>query len=258
MNKELTTRELIDACRPDHDDPQRPELAAELGQLARELETKPAVAAAYDCSQHFDRQVRSALDDVPLPADLADRLLHGCEAALVTPASKMTAATPAQTSRRMILADSLSVCLLAIVGGVIGFFIAKNPRPATAEQLAQFSLDAFNKTGPAAKWQAVTANTLAAFPLDAAIAAPARRSVQLTPTAVAYDLTRSGRERALLIVQRANAQNPNLRTFPYTRLNSSGGVTIGAWQRNTRYIYILVVVEDQQRIEHFLRRIPQA
>src|SRR5688572_2368552 len=71
MDKVLSLREQIDACRPGSDDLSLPGLA-ELAQAAQE---DRAVAEELDRSQRFDRAVLSALHDVPVPGDLCERLL---------------------------------------------------------------------------------------------------------------------------------------------------------------------------------------
>jgi hypothetical protein len=255
MSRAFTTRELIDACRPDNDDPQRPELAAELAPLARELEQQPAIAAAYDRSQHFDRQVRSALDDVSLPAGLADRLLAGCEAAVVTPAVKDEPKSRTGFPRRkLMLAGFTSMASLLLIA--LGTYIVWPPNrgPVTGEALANSADQWFIQSGPDAKWQAVTNSTQTAFPIDrAVIIKPSRWAPLADPSVVAYELKVEGK-RALLFVQRTNRPHA-IRNFPSTELPATGGVYLAAWQRNG-FVYVVLLPDRDIQIRQVIRSVP--
>lgn len=65
---------LIDCCRPGSNDAFEPEFA-ELAPLAEAIVADPAVQERYERSQQFDGAFRQAVLDVPVPGDLAARLL---------------------------------------------------------------------------------------------------------------------------------------------------------------------------------------
>jgi hypothetical protein len=251
MSNEPTIRELIDACRADHDDLQRPELAAELAPLAREVGQNAKVAAAYEQSLQFDRQVRSALDDVPLPAGLTDRLLAGCEAAKITPATKEPKTRAGVSRRKMLLAGfSLAASLLLLIWGGVEVFTKFNPAaPVSAEQLANSALQWRDQSGPSAKWQPVTKSTQDAFPIDRAIVVGPSRWAPLGPNVSVYEL-KVGGKRALLFVQRTNRPHA-IRNFPSTPLPASGGDSLAAWQRDG-FVYVILVTDGSP--QQFIQR----
>jgi hypothetical protein len=256
MESKPTLRELIDACRPDHDDPQRPELAAEFSLLARELGGNASVTAAYERSQQFDRQVRSALDDVQLPAGLTERMLAGCEAALVEPAEKEAHRVSKGVSRRKLIVAGLAVAaslVVVVLGSIIN---ATRPVvPVTVEQLAQLALQWRDQVTPA-NLTPVKQETLNAFPLDPAVIVSPSREVVLGPNVVAYELVRrNNSKRALLIVQRTN-QPYAIFNFPSARarLPSSGTTFLNAWQRHG-CVYVLIYSSDD-RMDDFVRAVP--
>jgi hypothetical protein len=276
MAPKPTWRELIDACRPDQDDLQRSELAAELGSLARESRGDASLAAAMQQSAQFDRNVREALDDVPVPSGLMERLLARCEASVDMPVAEAAtrAATRAETpavaeshesvptsetrpatwSRRRVLAVlSLAASLLVVLIGGLGYRAAfQKPTPVTMDQLAAKANHWFSQSGPAADWAAAKF-PVEQFPFDRSVIVPPQKWRQLDGSTVAYDLTVVGGQRALLYVERTNRPH-NIRNFPYTKLTSSGGVALGAWQRDG-YVYVLVVVEDGGKsLGRFFRR----
>src|SRR5688572_11232473 len=69
VDRELLER--IDACRPGSDDLHDPRLAP----LADELAESPIKRDLYQRVQALDAVIGEAIDDVPLPAGLSERLL---------------------------------------------------------------------------------------------------------------------------------------------------------------------------------------
>lgn len=258
MTDKPSIRELIDACRADRHDPQRPELP-ELAPLARELAANPQLQPVIEQAERFDRNVRAALDDVELPAGLADRLLAGCEAAVVTPAKSEESTDDAATkkwSRRQVLAmfSAAASVLIALVGGWQLMTYLK-PRPVSNDTLAQTAIAWFDLSGPQLTWQSYESAPVTQYPLARTIRYRPARWARLNNSTVVYDLTNSG-TRALLFVQRTNRPHPGLKSF-MTRLSSSGGIALGAWQR-TEVVYVLAVIEGEQRIDDYLRKVPEA
>lgn len=258
MTTKPTLRELIDACRADHHDPQRPELS-ELAPLARELSANPQLQSVVEQSERFDRGVRAALDDVELPAGLADRLLAGCEAALVSPASSEeksvdAPATKKRWSRRQVIAMfAAAASLLIVLVGGWQFLIWTKPRPVSNDVLAQSAMQWFDQSGPASNWSTGSAPTKD-FPLDPAMVYGPVRWRQVNPSTVVYEMRHQG-QRALLFVSKQTRPHPGLATSPFTGLNASGGIELGAWQRQ-KMVYVLAVSggHGPRPLEVFVRR----
>jgi hypothetical protein len=264
VDNKPTIRELLDACRVDQHDPQRPELAAELAPLARELQTSPELLQAVEKSERFDRSVRAALDDVAVPAGLADRMLAGCEAAVVMPAAAMAAneivASRSLSRRQWIALVSTAASLLIVLAG--GYetwrWVMSPPRPLSNDELAAAATSWFDLSGPQTGWQSLDKAPLAQYPLSRGLKFGPTRWARLDETTVVYELTRPGRQRALLFVKVGQRPLPGItKTFPLQRLGSSGGLALGAWQRGS-VVYVLSVIEGDQRIEDFVARQPEA
>jgi hypothetical protein len=258
-----TIRELLDACRADHHDSQRPELAAELAPLARELQTSPELLLAAEKSERFDRSVRAALDDIAVPAGLAERMLARCEAAPATTSAEPILAKKANRfSRRQLIAlFSAAASLLILVGGGLALqdWLNKS-RPVSNDVLAMNAVTWFDQCGPAATWHTAAAPPQQ-FPLDSAIKFAPKGWRYLDDEKrdiVAYEIVFRG-ERALLFVFKPTRPYPGLARTPFTGLTASGGISLGAWQRNDR-VYVLAVHGGNSRhpLDVFVRPSRQA
>lgn len=259
MTTNPSLRELIDACRPDQHDPQRAELAADLAPLARELENNADAAAALKRSERFDRNVRSALDDVPLPAGFADRLLAKCEAAVVTPAQTTPEGPVRQTSpRRLFLAQlsiAASLLILALAAYPAAKYVWQARQPVTADELAQTAVTWFDDCGPGAKWTPVDPAILAQYPLDPALRFRPLVYRRVNPTTVAYNLSHGGK-RALVFVHLPSRPHPSLNKYPYGVLPASGGISLGGWQRGEVVYVIGVTGSDRPRpVDEFVNKL---
>lgn len=259
MTTNPTIRELIDACRPDQHDPQRPELAADLAPLARELESQPELVAAVKRSERFDRNVRSALDDVALPAGFAERLLAKCEAAVVTPAAPEE--KPRKSSRRKWLAQlsiaaSLLIVSLAAYPAINTIWQAR--QPVTSDELAQTAVTWFDACGPGVQWIPVNEKILAEYPLSSALRFRPKVFRQVDESTVAYYLGSDGK-RAILFVHQAKRPHPLLSNSPYRALPVSGGISLGAWKRDD-VVYVIGVTGSNRRwpVDDFVIRPPSA
>lgn len=258
MENKPTIRELLDACRADQHDAQRPELAAELAPLACELQASTELRQAAEKSERFDRSVRAALDDVSVPTGLVDRLLASCEAAHVVPATTIEQKARRLSRRQIIALFSAAASLLILVGGGLALLDWLNKsRPVSNDVLAMNAVTWFDQCSPAANWSPDAAPTKE-FPLADIKYAPRgwryldaeRRDV------VAYEIVYQG-QRALLFVIKPAGSYPDIAHSPLTRLSASGGISLGAWQRGDR-IYVLSVHGSARQLEVFVHRSPQA
>jgi hypothetical protein len=248
MTTKPTLREMIDACRPDQHDPQRPELAADLAPLARDGE-QPEVAEAVRRSERFDRNVRTALDDVPLPPGLAERLLAKCEGAVITPAQASDEKVVGKKSpRRKFLAQlSIAASLLIVMLAAYPAFkyIFPTRPPVTADELAQSAVSWFDDCGPGVQWTPVNEKILTKYPLSSALRFRPKVFRQVDESTVAYYLGSDGK-RAILFVHLPTRPHPQLHRSPYGILPATGGVSLGAWQRD-EVVYVIGVTGSERR-----------
>src|SRR5262245_65951838 len=122
MNDIQRLREQIDSCRPGSDDLTLPELS----ELRQAAEHDRAVAQSRWHSHQFDKAVAAALQDVPVPAGLLDRVLASQTANLVERAAAQQAppaplAVPVAApsffwSRRWAIALGSSLAALLLIG----------------------------------------------------------------------------------------------------------------------------------------------
>ena len=278
MNRSDELREQIDACRAGSDDLHLPELAG----LATALEQDRAVAAQFDRSQQFDRQVISALHDVPVPTGLLDRLLSKTAAAQPVVANHATSelgptvaraageASPQTTdesptvakeiaapTHRLWLwrAGSLAAAAAAIV--IVAFiWLQRMPRTITQEQLATDVPAWIAQANSLAQWKPTT-RAVSSYPLDRDVrTAPVKWQNYRTPAGdagVVYEMTPIRKEQVFLFV--INAQNKYVvDTAPRRAIpGTTGGIQIAAWQRPGEPLYVLVVGQGGLPLREYLR-----
>lgn len=258
--------EGIDACRPASDDIRDPDLAF----LAGELERDPQTRGLYQLGQKLDASIAAALNDIPVPQDLSQRILARLAAAQpaievppeLQPSAHATNVEPAsldqpRRSRRWLLGTAIGGAVAAGLATVI----AKLPsRPAvTQENLDDFVREFFKGEQ----------NVAAGIPIDQQ-APPTdfppssllsirgnmrwRKVAGLLDTrGVAYDLAQGGRQgRATLYVLPIPSTMSGLGNSPPRRPSTTAGVAIGAWQENGR-LYVLAVSGGENEYRQFLR-----
>lgn len=284
MNKRPTLREQIDACRPDSDDLHLPEHAADLAELAEGIRNSADVRAQWNRTQHDDRLIRSAMHEVSLPAGLEQRLLAALLSSKPAPlsdavdrASSDTAPErPAATvsspekgqgaarqhsplpSRRLfakVAGTFAAAAAVALVTAAGIFFWPQEPQDVTKDQLANQVQDWLQTSyQPGVQWQQANATIQASFPqnwVQGKIARWGRLPSETEPKVVVYELT-SGGNQARLFAITTTRQFP-VGSLPYTRLNVSGGMSVGAWQKGDT-LYVLAVREgSDSRLDHFLK-----
>jgi hypothetical protein len=264
-------REAIDACRPGSADLSLPEFA----RLAEAIERDPAVAAELARGQRFDGLVAEALDDVPVPAGLAERLLakaassrlstavHSATESAATEAAAGELATPAdRSSRRRWLwrvagagLATAAVAVLAVFAGPLAWGPATPRKVSTQDLLAEVDTWMNSSSQDNAGWQKMTTRAPAGFSRPSAVIRPPRQWLSFKTgggdAAVAYDLSAAG-SRATLFVVETKARYP-VGPLPYSTVpGATGGRQIAGWQSPT-HLYVLVV--DQGRTpDEYLRR----
>ena len=258
MSDEQKLREQIDACRADSEDLHLPEL----GDLAAAVGSDAQVARRLARSQQFDRAVRAAVHDVPVPSDLLQKLLAEHDAAGTK--QEIEGPMPVRrslVSRRLIGVLSTIAALFLLALG-INAFRQRPPEVVTAGELADRADAWMGEVLQAKDWQKdLNLAPQRTHPIPATVfgKAVAWRPVDTNDRSqgVAYDVSRQIGSRAFLFVIRSTAKYPVAAPPAFTRITASRGMTLVAWQQGDR-LYVLAVQEDGQRIEDFLRRQPQA
>jgi hypothetical protein len=254
-------REQLDACRPGSGDLALPELA----ELAAAVKQDRAVTAELDRSQRFDAAAKAALDDLPVPTGLLGRLLAAIEANRPTPA--LPPAIPSSksrwSSRRLLLAAGTAAVMLFVAITAL-WFVPRRPQIVANDEIGLAIADwwAADQGTPAAAWHQGN-------PSSARFALPGAMSVKVSDrwrsftatrpdwsgNAVAMHLNPPGEKRAMLFVVQSSArfQVPSTPTAVTLSGFSGRRVKAMAWQiPQTKMLYILVV-EDGQRLEQFLK-----
>ncbi len=253
-------RELIDALLPQTESEDDCGLAAaEMEEFRAAVAQDPRLAAELRRVQAWDRQLSPALDDVPIPAGLADRLLAAVTAE-ISQAESSTIVAPAKpegsVSRRRAL---WGIGMVAGIAASLLLAIFLRPTPTIYLESAAL-LDEIRQELPALsdQWSTELASAAATHPVDdLALAASARRwqlfDTSLDRQAVVYDLALPGRKRAMLIVMKRDRVESDLPSMPARGpLSNTEGVCLGAWQRDG-LIYVLVVEGTPARFGSYLK-----
>lgn len=254
--------ELIDACRADSDDLSLPEM----GELRTALRQDDTLRHEWDARQRSERVVREAMHDVQVPAGLAERILAAAAArdresltaaAAIAPSSDVQLSarnTPLSRRRWMALAASAAAILVAALVWQLW------PAPPERVGRAQLALEAekwFDEAILPGAWQPDMARGPKSFPTQAITTAPSgwqRLRFKEEPDLSAFNLTsvRTGGNVVLFVAK--TRRKHAVGSLPYTKLNASGGLEMGAWQVGD-VLYVLVVdgKHSQQRLDDFIR-----
>jgi hypothetical protein len=252
MNDELL-QASIDACRPGEGDLTRPEFS----ELANRLERDAAALRCFKAVEEFDGVLRSALDDVPVPAGLADRLLVAMPAVNgETESASPPVSLPARRARSW--ADTYEwfaplsvVVLFAAVIGIATYspvppdlsiddLVARSD--AWQEQLEQ-QHEQWNE-----RLKDAPRNN---FPLSSQVALAPWRWQQLPSEGAEVVAYYEGPPGAILFVTRLKSKVANLTNSPRL-LRATGGWSVAAWSSGD-LTYVLVVEGDKRRYESHLK-----
>jgi hypothetical protein len=253
----------IDACRPGSDDLHD----AGLAPLADELAESAPARALYNRVQGMDQAIGEAVQDVPLPAGLNERLLarlaaeQGESAIEQEPPPPAVAAglpSPATepVSRRRWLRWSVSVAAAASIAGIAGFYYLHTRGTLIAEKIDDESIAYYDQEEPQPAYALETAP--AGYPLSRFVyRLPGTRWRPVTGflhrnlNGVAYDLMFRGASATLYVVPTSVASLPSQ---PPLRLGmSTGNRAAAAWQEGS-LLYVLVVEGSERTYQSFIRR----
>lgn len=224
---------------------------------------RPDLAPLRQLGAQFDRQMTAALDDVPLPVGLPQRLL----AQLAPSPASLPAAPPVLPSRRRFL--GLAAVAAATVAVAAGVWWWQQPdgqlRPGELLEAAVglfHELDAQPQEAGATLVTAPLATAPRNFPVSDELAfQPATARWRRLPaalaneTTVAYELrSPDGQSQAVLFVLHRDipsllASPPAMPTLPPTQ-----GVCAAAWQSGN-ITYVLVVRGGQRDYQSFLKSV---
>jgi len=269
-------QQAIDACRPGRDDLQSPEMDF----LAEAVRSDPEVRRQYERSQQFDAAVSWAFRDVPVPADLGERLLALVEASPdQSPAASLELPSPpssAHDARQDLQPDrrwprgirrrtwTVMAGSLAAAAALVGFLVVAQPfgasEPVVDERLPgeiQAWTDAVVRQGWNDNLQAAE---LGERPLDRAVRGMPRRWCQIATDydsrTLAYDLAPPGSDPAVVFCMRSKVGTSALpRSPPWNAFSATGGLTLGVWRRGDM-VYVLVVLGGPQRYREFIEASP--
>jgi hypothetical protein len=211
-----------------------------------------------DSDRQFDAALKAALQDVPVPPGLAERLLACCDAAESAaepspPLVSVAAARPRFSRRALWLAGAGAALAASML--LAALLWPRAPQSVSVHELAAIFPD----------WLAASEHAAPASALPKGYQLPANLRVlpqgyrqfvtrQSWP-AVAASLAPSGSPQATLFIVRSKVSFQ----VPQTpvRLPATAGNSAVAWQVRD-LLYVLVVEERGQRLEDFLAPVRQA
>jgi hypothetical protein len=271
------TAQQIDLCRPGSDDSLLPELLDAHGRsLAARLQESAAARDRYQRVQELDCHICTALDDVPVPRDLPDRILDRLsQAAPLVPlaaphmpseAATQRAAAPGTVAmarvprRRWWPAVALVAACVAVIVP-LAIFLAGGPLQHSdavvrrwQTTLANLAADpAFDATS---SWRIDPPQPAWPIPPDILGQVAAWQPATVADTSgVAYRLVRSNRQAVLFVARRSVrgfAVSPEAARQPAP--SAAGGTWVSVWQSPPGdYLYVLVVHGSEQDFLDFVR-----
>lgn len=237
----------VDACRPDSDDMQLPEVAAAIADHPPQL-----VNRLRGYIERTDRAIAAATQRMSVPEGLAERILANlahqtpagaCPADVRQPADRADRPRPsiaARPWRRRHFKIALGAAVAATVC-LIAFGLRPNREPIDVAAVEQFARDVYT-----ADAEMLTTSAPREFPIDARLAGARIRGWRemasgfLDLPAIAYTLTNNrGVGATLYVVNPRSRSLASIATTPRP-IVSTGGLTIGVWQ-NGGQLYVLVV-----------------
>jgi hypothetical protein len=263
-------KRAIEACRPGSNDINLPEMSA----LRDAIERDQRVGELYRRTQECDAAISAAFHELPVPEDLAGRLLDTVRQAERTavenaepsseprnvgvaphPSRGPLAGRPGSRRRWLQVAVPLAAASLVLLVGVF-YFRRTQPEPRADERLRAETgdwRDLILRNG----WQEdLTSAVPGSRPPAADIAVQPRRWCQIQTrydsATVVYDLAGRGRPFAHVYCMRVPMHRSRLpSTPPLMPYRPTGRVSLGVWRRG-EMVYVLAVQGDSERYSEFL------
>jgi len=259
------TIEGLEACRPGSDDLR----STELSDVARRVEQDPETRIAYERVQAWDASIGNAVEQVPVPTGLAERILGRLEpvslavrpdaVVLAHRASEQLAieqlAIEQKTSRwsrpnhfgsrrRWLAAGSLAAAALLVTAFLSTWLRPDAPRPL--EGLADGWLQ-----GLAGSWQPAE-QAPRGFALPSAVSSATSMGWQQVgnPRGVAYKLSDGKAGTATLFVVRLSVAGLPIAP-PTVPQSTTGGKAVAYWQSGS-LVYVLVIEGNERSYRNFV------
>jgi hypothetical protein len=258
--------EGIEACRPGSDDV----LSAEFKDLAHCVEHDPEAQIAYQRVQKWDAAVAAAMEQVTVPAGLAERIVDRLNSADSVPTSgdvglgtvamdavamdavELHKPTPAgrrhgSRRRRLAVVSSLAAALL------VAAFVGVLWQPRSSSPIEKIAEGWMQQLGP---WQSIQ-RAPHDFPVPSAVVASPTAWQRVGNVAsgrgVAYQLSNARAGAAMLFVVKLSvAGSPP--APPVSPQSTTGGKAIGYWQIGG-LLYVLVVEGDERSYREFVNSV---
>jgi hypothetical protein len=218
-----------------------------MADAAEQIAGDPELTRLRERIETLDAKIGAAMGDVPVPADLASRLLARLQAEpteAVAPAT--TPDEPAATPRRRFgwkrAAAALTLAAALLVGAALALLDRAPPR-LTSDGVRQFAQQRYEELSQNGDWRELASAPLDRYPTSRRVVGRARRWQRLPNAvdrrAVAYDLTpRGSRYRTTLMV--LHAQVAGLSNLPPKNPFWTQGRLVAAWQQGN-LLYVLVL-----------------
>ena len=247
--------ELIDACRPGHEDIDQPDFS----ELARELSQDPKLQQQFDRSQKLDSAIRTTFQDVTPPAGLAERLHEALESAPpstevdlhTTPGAGKSVESASRGSRRSWLWGATGVSLAAVAVAVT-IWLGMIPPVTVFESDREIAenVDRWNTGLDEAAWQTTATIPSDDFPtwehLD--LRSVDRWQWVSKRRIVCYDFATSESTVRLFVMNPRN-RSASLPATPPLGYPLPNGWHVGAWQANGRVYFLAVsAARDSKRL----------
>lgn len=238
-SRERWLEQALEVCRPDG----LPADDAASAFLAAEMAARPGVAERYRRLQGLDARIAAAMREVPVPGDLAGRLM-----------ARLAAERPArEVSRRWLLAGS--GLLAAAAGLLVAVWLGlRGGQPLSQQYVLDEAIRSFENSPPELQhW--LSDSPPGGFPFSGMLL-PGRQ-VRWQAIAdfvgrhgVAYDLsgTEAGRATLFVVAGTVEGLGPAPALQPFT----TAGCCASAWQENG-LVYVLVVEGDPTAYQSHLR-----
>jgi len=271
MSQRPTIREQIDACRPDSDDLHLPEHAADLAELHGSLRESPEVRGDCERIQRNDRIIRSAMQDVSLPAGLEAKLLAAVQAAQTVPltgveraiqeepsaedksVTSIPANIPVKGNRRMFIKVAGGAVAASLLVGVIAYLNwSPNEQPITKDELATQVEQWLRAVDVRAMAKPTKPTGLPTGVLGTVAGSSVISSSQGKITA--YSVKLRGSSATLLMVATTKAYPVG--SLPFTKIGVSGGWQVGAWQKGGVLYVIAVPEKSDAHLDQFAPQQP--
>ncbi len=242
--------ELLEACRPGHDDLADPAMAP----LAAELAAHEELAGLRDRLEEVDGAIGQAMHDVNVPEGLADRLLarlgeQPAARVVEEEAADLTAPVAGRrlSRRRMLTGTAALVTTASLLVAVGIWWFDDPPIEYTKDMVLRDAVEFFqhDTSGGGQLLADVEPPTDYRFSREVLPLEGTRwRRIEgfLGCEGVAYDLTYRGTQATLYVVKRKVA---DLRRYPPDRpMQDTLGYPVAAWNSMDGRLYVLVVASE--------------